>query len=209
MFDVEPITSQKPYDCGPTCLQMLLAYYGTDVPLDTLIEECHVGVAGCTGADILRAGRLHGLDMQCYSIDADELVRQDRPAIVSWKYNHWVVFCGRDDDGRVAICNPDIGRFRMSEGTFKSFFTGLDDYPGQGVAITNGEPEWLGVPGNIGAGEYFEHDGSLWRALRNMARGERIVEHYNAERTDVTEVLSELGASQGKDAKDKDESEEQ
>lgn len=140
MFDVEPITSPKPLDCGPTCLKMLLAYYGIDVPLDTLIEECHVGVEGCTGRDLLQAGRLHGLDMQTYSIDAEELVRQDRPAICSWRYSHWLVFAGRDDDGRVVVCDPDRGRYRMSEGTFASLFSGLADHPGQGVALTNGEP---------------------------------------------------------------------
>jgi ATP-binding cassette subfamily B protein len=141
MFDVQPITSPKQLDCGPTCLQMLLAYYGVEVDLDTLIKECNVTVAGCTGADLLRAGRLHGLDMQCWSMDADELVRQDRPAIVNWRCNHWCVFCGRDEDGRVSVCNPDRGRYRMSEGTFASLFSGLADHPGQGVAITNGEPK--------------------------------------------------------------------
>lgn len=196
MFDVEPITSQKPYDCGPTCLQMLLAYYGSDVPLDTLIEECHVDIAGCTGADILRAGRLHGLDMQSWSIDADELVRQDRPAIVSWKYNHWVVFCGRDDDGRVAICNPDIGRFRMSEETFASFFTGLDSHPGQGIALTNGEPQWLGTGDNYDKGQIFEFDGSLWRATQAIARGERVIEGTNAVRVGMAEILTELEQSE-------------
>lgn len=140
MFDIEPITSARNFDCGPTCMQMLLRYYGIDVGLDQLIEECGVTVTGCTGADLLRVGRLHGLDMQTYSIDAEELVRQDRPAIVNWKYNHWCVFAGRDEDGRVVVCNPDLGRYRMSEETFKSFFTGLADHPGQGVAITNGEP---------------------------------------------------------------------
>lgn len=140
MFDVKPITSPKRYDCGPTCLQMLLAYYGVEVDLDALIKECDVDVDGCTGLDIMRAGRLHGLDMQGWSIDADELVRQDRPAICSWRYNHWVVFAGRDADGRVVICNPDRGRYRLSECTFKALFSGLDDHPGQGVALTNGEP---------------------------------------------------------------------
>ena len=192
MFDVTPITSPKVYDCGPTCLQMLLAYYGIDVPLDTLIEECHVGVEGCTGADLLRAGRLHGLDMQCWSMDADELVRQDRPAIVNWKFKHWCVFAGRDEDGRVSVCNPDIGRFRMSEETFASYFTGLDARPGQGVAITNGEPKWLGVSGNIPAGTYFEVDGRWYKALRAIARGEEVAEGINAQAADLEEIINTI-----------------
>jgi hypothetical protein len=192
MFDVQPITSPKQLDCGPTCLQMLLAYYGVEVDLDTLIKECNVTVAGCTGADLLRAGRLHGLDMQCWSMDADELVRQDRPAIVNWRCNHWCVFCGRDEDGRVSVCNPDRGRYRMSEGTFASLFSGLADHPGQGVAITNGEPKWLGVSGNIPAGTYFEADGRWYRALRAIARGEEVAEGINAQAADLAEIINTI-----------------
>ena len=192
MYDVKPITSPKPLDCGPTCLKMLLDYYGIDVPLEQLTEECNVTVTGCTGADLLRVGRLHGLDMQSYSIDADELVLQDRPAIVNWRYNHWCVFAGRDEDGRVSICNPDRGRYRMSEGTFASLFTGLDDHPGQGVAIFAGEPFPLGVSGFVEKGAIFEHDGAYWRALVAIARGEEIVEGVNAMPVDVVQLLNDL-----------------
>ena len=65
----------------------------------------------------------------------DELISQDRPAIVWWKYNHFCVFCGKDDKGDVVICNPDRGRYSLSVGTFKSFYSG--------VSITHGTPEVL------------------------------------------------------------------
>ena len=135
MFDVTPITSPKPTDCGATCLQMLLKYYGIDVPLEQLIEECHTSIIGANMKDIGRAGRLHGLDMVYYKMDADELIRQDRPAIIWWMYQHFVVFCGQDENGKVVICNPDKGRYRMSKGVFKSFYTG--------VSAWNGEPHDL------------------------------------------------------------------
>lgn len=183
-------------DCGPTCLKMMLDYYGIEVPLEQLIEECHITITGCTGRDLLRAGRLHGLDMQTFSIDADELVRQDRPAIVNWKYNHWVVFAGRDGDGRVAICNPDLGMYRMSEETFASFFTGLDSHPGQGVAITNGEPQWLGVSDNVAAGELFEYDGQTWRATCAIARGELVREGINAMRVELTDIINQINSKE-------------
>ena len=132
MYDVVPVTSPKATDCGPTCLKMLLAYYGEEVPLDQLIEECHTRLIGCTAKDVMAAGRLHGLDMRAYKMDADELMRQDRPAVIWWMYNHFVVFCGLDADGKVVICNPDRGRYRVSAGTFASFYTR--------VALFNGEP---------------------------------------------------------------------
>lgn len=132
MYDITPVTSRRELDCGPTCLKMLLSYYGVDVDLKTLIKECGESVWGCTGADIMRAGRLHGLDMGAWRIDAEELVRQDRPAIVWWRKNHWCVLCGLDEDGKAVVCNPDRGRYRMSVESFTSLFAG--------VAITNGEP---------------------------------------------------------------------
>lgn len=194
MYDVIPVTSDKPLDCGPTCLKMLLAYYGTDVPLEQLTEECGITVAGCTGADLMRVGRAHGLDMQCFSMDAAELVRQDRPAIVFWKHSHFVVFAGREDDGRVWVCNPDRGRYRMTEGTFAAIASGLDAHPGQVIGIFNGEPHDLvaTATGNVPAGTLFELGGTMWRALAAIARGERVIEGANATLISVAEVINQL-----------------
>ena len=192
MFDVVPVTNIKQGACGPTCLRMMLLYYGIDVPLDELIEDCGLTPAGCTGADLLRAGRKYGLDMQAYSIDADELVRQDRPCIVNWKYGHWCVFAGRDEDGNVVVCNPSRGRYRMSEGTFASLFTGLDDHPGQGVAIFAGEPFPLGVADNIPKGAIFLYEGAHYRALAAIPRGEEVIDGVNATAVDVVTILNQL-----------------
>lgn len=136
MYDVIPVTSPRSTDCGATSLKMLLAYYGVDVPLEQLIAECNTRLIGCTAADVLRVARAHGLDqMAAYSEDAEDVMTQDRPAIIWWMYNHFVVFCGMDEDGKVVICNPDRGRYRVSKGTFKSFYTK--------VALCNGKPEDL------------------------------------------------------------------
>lgn len=135
MFDVTPVTSPKPTDCGATCLKMLLAYYGQDVDLDELAKKCNTRVIGCTAKDINVVGREYGLDMRAYKEDAESLMKQDRPAIIWWKYAHFVVFCGLDESGKVVICNPDIGRYRMSKETFACFFTE--------IALCNGEPQDL------------------------------------------------------------------
>lgn len=138
MFDVTPVTSPKQLDCGATCMKMLLSYYGTDVPLNTLIRECNTRVIGCSGKDLMQAGRKHGLDMMAFQMDAEELIRQDRPAIIHWKHTHWCIFCGMNDKGEVVICNPDRGRYPLDAGTFASFYTG--------VALFNGDPEDLPEP---------------------------------------------------------------
>ena len=132
MFDINPVTSPKQLDCGATCMKMLLDYYGQDVSLDDLIRECRTRIIGCSGKDLLHVGKAHGLDMLAFKMDAEELVRQDRPSIIWWKFNHWCVCCGTDDDGNVVICNPDRGRYRMKIGTFTSFYSG--------IALFNGDP---------------------------------------------------------------------
>lgn len=197
MFDVKPITSPKELDCGPTCLQMLLAYYGVEVDLDTLIEECRLGVVGCSAADLMRTGRLHGLDMQTFSIDPEELARQDRPCIVWWKYHHWCVCCGTDERGKVVVCNPDRGRFGMDPETFSKLATGLEENPGQVVAIFNGEPADLvsTAPDNIPAGTVFEVGGTYYKALANIARGEAVTS-ANAAPTSVTDEINAINESE-------------
>lgn len=135
MFDIKPVTSDKPTDCGATCLKMLLNYYGQDVDLDQLIEECNAKITGCTAKELMAAGRLHDLDMRAFKTDVEGILDADRPAIIWWKYCHWVVFCGLNDDGKVVICNPDRGRYPMSKGIFKMFYTD--------IALFNGVPEDL------------------------------------------------------------------
>lgn len=135
MFSVKPITSKNPVDCGATCLQMLLNYYGIDVDLKTLTRECETVVTGCTAAGIKRAAEKYGLEIHAYSMSAEELIRQDRPAIIHWRANHFCVFCGIDDEGKAVICNPDRGRYGIPVKSFERFYCG--------VALFNGEPKDL------------------------------------------------------------------
>ena len=148
MYDVKPVTTAHKTACGPACLKMLLRYYGQDVELDTLIAECGVSVHGCTAADMLRVGRAHGLDrLSAYRITTTEsLLKQDRPAILWWKFTHFVVFCGLNDKGEPVICNPSMGRFAISVSTLAQSFS-------DGIALCNGRPEDL-----IDAEDYFSEN---------------------------------------------------
>lgn len=177
MYDVTPVTSPRQTDCGPTSLKMLLAYYGQDVPLDTLIEECGVTVSGCTGGDLMRVGRAHGLTgMVAFRMSASELIRQDRPAIIHWRFSHWCVFCGQDDRGRVVICNPDKGRFGMGQSDFERLYSG--------VALFNGEPVTLPAPGltapdNIPKGGHFILNDTVYEATDPILKGASVRPGWN------------------------------
>lgn len=149
MFDVKPITSKSYVDCGPTCLTMLLRYYGVDADQAEITEECCVNLSGCTAADIIRVGKANGLDdMKAFSMDAEELIRQDRPAIVWYKFSHFVIMAGQDDHGNVVICQPSSGRFPLDTESFSKMYSG--------VAIFNGDPQDLPDPPEQATAEDYE-----------------------------------------------------
>ena len=112
---------------------MLLDYYGIEADINQLIIDCNTRLIGCTATDVMRAGKLHSLDMKAYKTDVDGILNVDRPAIIWWKKKHFCIFCGIDDEGRIVICNPDRGRYRMSKSLFRSWYSG--------VALFNGIPE--------------------------------------------------------------------
>lgn len=184
MYDVKPVVSKRSTACGASSLKMLLDYYGTDVPLEQLIDELNIRLVGCTGKDLLDVGRAHGLDMTAWRMDAEELMKQDRPCIVHWKQMHWIVFCGINERNQVVIANPSRGRFGLDAGTFAAGFSG--------TVLANGTPVSLEIVAgdNYENGQLFEQDGILYRALKAIARGEAL--SGSVERISVADVLNEL-----------------
>lgn len=131
MYDVKPCTSRNSTDCGAACMVSFLGYYGETVTLEQMLKECNIGVSGCSGKDLLVAGRAHGLDMKAYKTSGRDVLTIDRPAICHWKYSHWIVFCGLNDDNKAVIMNPSRGRYAVDTDLFEAYFSG--------TIITNGE----------------------------------------------------------------------
>ena len=147
-FDVKVTKSKSAADCGAACMVSLLAYYGKEVTMDDMIRECKITVNGCNGRNLMETARAHGLDMKAWKeIEGDDpviapdalvidvaITHQDRPSIVWWKFNHFLICCGLDDRGRVILMNPARGKYTVSQSLFKSFYSG--------VSFTIGIPEW-------------------------------------------------------------------
>lgn len=191
MFDITPVTTRHRTACGPACLKMLLAWYGIEADLDQLIEECGVRVDGCTAADILRVARLHGLeDVHAYQADAASVLRQDRPGILYWLHNHFVIYAGLNDAGAPVICNPARGRYAIDAESFCSLYSG--------VMLSNGMPEDYApmATDNVEAGEVFTVEGVAYRALLPIARGEKLRAGINCETVNMTDILNEKKESE-------------
>lgn len=174
MYDVKPFTSPKQVDCGATCLQMLLDFYGIDAGLEELIEACNTRIVGCSAKDLVNAGKKYGLEMKSYKMSSDILYIQDRPSIIWWRNNHFCICCGIDRNENVVICNPDRGRYRMPKQTFEAYYSG--------IAIFNGIPEDCTEP--------YTYRERL-EALENQKSAEKI-EKLEAQNEMLTECIIEM-----------------
>ena len=186
MYDVKPVTTEHHTACGAACMKMLLDYYGIDSDLQSLIEELHIGVAGCTGKDIIRVGNAHGLDVKTWKMDAEGALAVDRPCILWWRRQHFVVFCGLNAKGEPVICNPSSGRFPISVEAFGRLFSG--------IAFSNGECGDF-VPlaeKNYAKGECFTRYGELCKAIAPIAKGAMLTLNTNYIITSVERELAAL-----------------
>lgn len=186
MFEIDFCSQRRETCCGPASLKMLLGYYGVDVAFDTLVEECHVSVDGCTAVDLLRVGRAHGLaSLSAWQTDAEDVLKQDRPAILYWRGTHFLVYGGLNDKDEPVLYNPARGVYAIDRGTFAVLFSG--------VMLSNGTPEdvYPTATGNHAAGEVFEAGRQTYRALRAIARGERLVIGANCEAVNLMDLINQ------------------
>ena len=191
MYEVEFVSQRRPTCCGPAALKMLLGYYGIDVDFEALVEECRVSVDGCTAGDLLRVGRAHGLEaMSGYQSDAASVLKQDRPAILYWRKKHFLVYGGLNERDEPVLYNPASGVYAIDRGTFAVCFSG--------ILLANGMPDDISLTAaaNYAESEVFEADRQTYRALRTIARGEKLIPGVNCEAVNMLDIINDLNAKE-------------
>lgn len=197
MFDIKLTTTRHTTACGPACLKMLLDYYGVEVPLETLIEECGITVNGCSVATLKRVAQAHGLDASIWKEPPGDVLTQDRPGIVWWRYTHYVVYGGLNDKGEPVLFNPSRGRYAIDAGTFAVMATGIED--GTCVVLSIGKPLNLvcRAETDYQAREVFTVGDRIFVAKEIIAKGETIAPGVNCEETTTADMINMLKEQEG------------
>jgi ATP-binding cassette subfamily B protein len=108
-------------DCGPSCIQMIAAYYGKSIPLSVLKNYCHVTRLGISTKDVIDGCKHIGLKGVVLHLSIARIRQMPLPAILYWRQEHFVVLYDvREKKGKYTYCiaDPGFGRIKLDEQDF-------------------------------------------------------------------------------------------
>lgn len=144
---VPTVLQMEASECAAACLAMVLAHHGRHEPLESLRVACGVARDGSNAANLVAAARSFGLDTKAVRCEPNELDALAMPAIIHWRFNHFVVLESRSRSGW-HINDPAVGPRTCSDTEFDESFTGVavTFTPGDRFEPTGRRP---GVPGRM------------------------------------------------------------
>ncbi|WP_340019011.1 peptidase domain-containing ABC transporter [Paenibacillus sp. FSL H3-0457] len=125
------------YDCGPSCLHMLLAYHGYEADFTDLRERFAMLGNGRDGSSMLKmkeVAKTYHLKGIAKKAPVESLNNDFLPVICFWEDNHFVVLERIKTSGHFIIVDPALGRLVISTQEFAEKYSGifLLVYPDEG-----------------------------------------------------------------------------
>jgi len=121
---VPVVFQMSPLECGAACLAMILSYHGRQTGVSECRDDCGAGRDGATALAIAEGGRRVGMRVKGYSVAVADFARIALPAIVHWKFNHFIVV-ERWSPARIDVVDPGMGRLALTPEEFEAGFSGV------------------------------------------------------------------------------------
>ena len=123
-------------DCGPTCLQMILRYYGKEISIQTIRKKTKIGENGVTLLGISEAAENMGFKTRSIIIEYELLINKaPLPCILHWNHNHFVVLY-KIVKNKLFVADPSIGLIQLIPTDFITHWMGNKNKKQQeGVAL--------------------------------------------------------------------------
>lgn len=141
-------------ECGAASLSMILAHYGTWIPLENLRVDCGVSRDGSKASHLLKAARTYGLECKGFRRELEDIKQATNfPLIVFWNFNHFLVMEGYQNE-KVYLNDPARGPVTIDWDEFDESFTGvvLEFSEGPDFAPTGNPPSsWQSLRQRLGS----------------------------------------------------------
>lgn len=158
-------------DCGPTCLRMIVRYYGRSLSLNFLRNKTKYGREGVSMLGLAEAAESIGLKTIRARLTYEQLIRDaPLPAIIHWDQAHFVVLYNikkqflvslfysrrRIEQKTLMIADPGAGLIKLSKEEFLKRWIPTPEYnEGKGIALLL-EPTLLFKVTDFSGKEYLE-----------------------------------------------------
>lgn len=131
MFSFPTYLQYDAMDCGPTCLRIIMAYYGKKVSFQELKEKTHIDHEGVSMLGISKAAQEMGFQTMGVSISYDQLKEDvNLPCIAHWNQNHFIVIYKikkKKSEEIIYVVDPAIGKMKLSKKKFCDSWINLTD----------------------------------------------------------------------------------
>ena len=104
-------------DCGPTCLRMVVAFYGKRYSLEGLREKSFITREGVSMLGISEAAEKIGFRSICVQVGYEKLQEAPLPCIIHWNQQHFVVVY-KLNDKHVWVADPGAGKLKYTKEEF-------------------------------------------------------------------------------------------
>ncbi|HEX8645009.1 MAG TPA: peptidase domain-containing ABC transporter [Allosphingosinicella sp.] len=121
---VQPILQSEGAECGHACLAMIANHHGHRINLPGLRQRFPTSIKGASLPDLMAIASDLDLSPRAVRLDIDEFDQLQKPAILHWDLNHFVVLENVRGD-RATILDPAAGRRRLSLRELGRHFTGV------------------------------------------------------------------------------------
>lgn len=117
------IPQMTSFDCGPSCLAMIMHYYGSAVQASEIRNSKIINKKSAWSLlDIKKVSKSYGLSATAYRIEnIADLQRIQKPMIAFWGFNHFVII-ERVKANKFYIVDPKAGPMIIDIRSFEEMF---------------------------------------------------------------------------------------